>query len=299
MRWDYIVSGEFNKYVEESKGVCILPLGCVEHHAKHLPLGQDVFSYKLAEMAAEKERVVIFPPMYFGEKTGAGEFQGTIIFSNRLIFDILTESCREIARNGFKKIVIFTTHGGNINMAKNFVRSTLYEPHDYMVMHYHDSRTWPRPKDMLEIIDGGNRDYFPELTDEDIATLRVVDEKETVYGHGCFIETAVCLGLQPELVDLSKIGEVDGDNQNRLTHLALGGFYTPYGWMADYPNSYTCNWDKGNNERIGRSVVKYSVDKLAEAFKLIKEDTALDEYHTEWLAKQKLIAEGKWDELLK
>ena len=33
----------------------------------------------------------MFPDMYFGEKTGAGEFPGTIIFSQRLMLDILKE----------------------------------------------------------------------------------------------------------------------------------------------------------------------------------------------------------------
>lgn len=295
MRWQNIRSGKLAEAIEESKGVCVLCMGCVEHHGKHLPLGQDVLAGKIVELASEKEPIVMFPDMYFGEKTGAGEFQGTIIFSNKLIFDILTETCNEIGRNGFKKIVIVGCHGGNVSMINNFIRSTLYTPKDYMVMGLRCSSTWPRPKDMLAIIDGGNRDYFPELTDEDIALLRDVDANNKVYGHGCFIETAVALGLHPELVDKSMIGKIDGNNAHRLEGFQLeSGVYTPYGWMADYPNSLSSDYNAGN-ERIGRSVVKYAVDKMAEKLKIIKEDTTLEDYHNEWRAKQELIKEGKWD----
>ena len=100
MLWTNILSGEFEKAVEQSKGVCGLVVGCVEHHGKHLPLGQDVYyASAIAERAAEKEPIVLFPPMYFGEKKGAGEFAGTIIFSTKLILD--TESRAKKLKENF------------------------------------------------------------------------------------------------------------------------------------------------------------------------------------------------------
>ena len=107
MLWENLREEEFKDAVKESKGVCILPIGCVEKHGQHLPLGTDVmWAEELAKIGSEKEPAVVFPSMYFGEKSGAGEFDGTIIFSSKLRFDILTETCAEIARNGFKKILI-------------------------------------------------------------------------------------------------------------------------------------------------------------------------------------------------
>ena len=232
---------------------------------------------------------------------GAGEYQGTIIFSSKLIFDILTETCNEIGRNGFKKIVIINGHGGNVNMINNFIRSTLYTPKNYMVIGLQGSGCWAKPKDMLEIIDSGNRDYFPELTDDDIALIRDVDEKSKVNGHGCFVETAMALGLNPELVDKSMIGPVDGDSTHRLDAIQYSkglAAYSPYCWMANFPNSLTSDYNAGN-ERIGRSFVKYAVDKMAEKFKFIKEDTTLEEFHNEWVAKQQLIKDGRLDLLRK
>ena len=288
MLWTDILSGDFEAAVEQSKGVCGLVVGCVEHHGKHLPLGQDVIhAGGVAEIAAEKEPIVLFPHMYFGEKQGAGEFAGTIIFSSKLIFDILTETCAEIARNGFKKIVLINGHGGNVAMLNNFARSILHDKNEYMVFVYNSSSAWPKVSEMIEMIDGGKRDYFPELTDDDIQVLRNHVANCKVSGHGCFRETGITLGLRPDLVDLSRLNDVDGCSTHRLDHISKAGFYTPFGWMSSYPNSLSSDGHDGNNERIGRSLVKYASDKMAEAFKILKDDAECEKYMYEWLAKQK------------
>ena len=288
MLWTEILSGQFEAAVEEAKGVCALVVGCVEQHGNHLPMGQDVIhAGGVTELAAKKEPVVIFPHMYFGEKQGAGEYPGTIMFSSKLLFDILTESCAEIARNGFKKIILVNGHGGNTAMLNNFARSVLHDKNEYMVFVYDAARAWPKVPEMLEIIDGGNRDYFPELTDSDIELLRNYVVNNTVKGHGCLMETAMTLGLRPDLVDMSKVSAVDGTPTNLLTHLSKAGFYTPFGWMSNYPNSYSSDAHDGNNERIGRSVVKFASDKMAAAFKVLKEDEACEAYMRQWLKKQK------------
>ena len=43
MLWTEILSGQFEAAVDKAKGVGVLVIGCVEHHGKHLPLGQDVY----------------------------------------------------------------------------------------------------------------------------------------------------------------------------------------------------------------------------------------------------------------
>ena len=287
MLWEEILSGDFEAAVEKSKGVCAVVVGCVEHHGKHLALGQDViFGTEVAKIAAEKEPIVLFPSMYFGEKQGAGEFKGTIIFSAKLIFDILTETCDEIARNGFKKIILIGSHGGNTAMLNNFARSTLHDKKDYNVVVYQIVSSWPKIQTILDMVDNGERDYFPELLDSDIETLRNYLENNKYRGHGCFMETAMTLGTRPDLVDLSRLNNVSGCSTHAFDHLTAEGFASPHTWMASYPNSLASDYHDGNNERIGRSVVKYSTDKLAHAFKVLKEDTVLENYHNEWLKKQ-------------
>ena len=286
MLWTEILSGDFEKAVEKSKGVCGLVVGCVEHHGRHLPLGMDVFhTAGVAERAAEKEPFVLFPHMYFGEKQGAGEFKGTIIFSSKLMFDILTESCDEMARNGFKKIVLINGHGGNTAMLSNFARSVLHEKKDYMVFNYGIVSAWPKVKQMLKMIESGDR-RFSELTEEDVAVLRNFAENNTASGHGDLLETAMLLGYRPELADMSRVNDVNGRSTHLLDHLARAGFSTHYSWMSSFPNSLSSDAHDGNNERIGRCVVRLAADKMAADFKVLKEDTVCEEYHKLWLSKQ-------------
>ena len=62
-----------------------------------------------------------------------GVVQGSMIFEPTLLFSMLDNYCKEIARNGFDKIVFLNFHGGNINMLAQFQRMLAYEKTDYYV----------------------------------------------------------------------------------------------------------------------------------------------------------------------
>ena len=203
------------------------------------------------------------------------------------MLDILAESCREMARNGFDKIILVNGHGGNTNLLNSFARSVLYEKNDYMVFVYNSWSAWPRIPQMLKIIDSGNRGQFPDLTDEDIEYLRYYSKNNKNNGHGDIMETAMTLALRPDLVDMSRVSAVDGSSTGYITHLAKAGFYTPLDWMSCYPNSYASDCHEGNNERIGKTILNYTVARTAEAFRMIKNDTLCRAYLDEWLKKQK------------
>ena len=280
MLWTELRHEEFAPAREASKGVCILPVGCIEKHGQHLPLGTDAFAVaNIARLVAEKEPVMVFPEMYFGEKTGAGEFDGTVMFSARLRLDILKETCKEIARNGFKKILVLNGHGGNAAMISYFMRSVLEEKNDYMVF---SCRGVPMNRRCNTILDK-NFDY---LTEEDKEILRDFIVSKKPIGHGCFVETATAYGLYPELIRLDKMTAEDGYTTRRFAELSAHGIESPFTWMADYPNSYT-GAAHPINERIARAFVDVEVETIADTVRFLKNETISDEYHAEWLAKQK------------
>ena len=41
-RWLYVTSEELEKLRDEVKGVCVIPMGAIEKHGLHLPLGTDI-----------------------------------------------------------------------------------------------------------------------------------------------------------------------------------------------------------------------------------------------------------------
>lgn len=281
MLWENLREEEFENAIAESKGLCIVPVGCLEKHGQHLPVGTDVIHItEIAKRASAKEPVCIFPTMYFGEKTGAGEFRGTVIFSQELRQQILKETCSEIARNGFKKILLYNGHGGNVDMLSAFSRSVLYEKTDYMVYTYSLGSDFATPKKLLQ-------KNYPYLTKEDKEVLKKYNEDKKRYGHACFIETGWVYGVRPETVRLDKITAESGESVHRFDEFASRKISTPFAWMADYPNSYAGDAHEGMNERIARAMVEFSTDALCEIIRFLKNETISNEYQKEWLEKQK------------
>lgn len=285
MLWEELRQDEFLDAVLESKGVCVLPIGCVEAHGIHMPLACDVMHvYGATKLAAEVEPVVVFPPLYFGEKSGAGEFPGTIIFPETLIQAILEQCCKEIHRNGFKKILIVNGHGGNTAILNNFARSVLQSKGGYSVFIVSENLSNCFPQKILE-----NIHKYPELTEEDIAILKDYVEKGKKGGHGCFTETGWMYHLRPDLVRLDLMDKVDGTSSHLFDEFTKRGIYTPFAWMGNFPNSLDGDYHAGLNERIAKVMNDRAVEQLAEAFKFLKEETVSESYYESWAAKNPLI----------
>ena len=280
MLWENLREEEFENAIEASGGVCILPVGCLEKHGQHLPVGTDVIHItEIAKKAAEKEPFVIFPTMYFGEKTGAGEFRGTVIFSLELRLQILRETCREIARNGFRKILLYNGHGGNQDMLSAFSRSVLYEKADYTVYTYSLGSDFATPKKLLE-------KNYPCLTKEDKEVLKAYTAEKKRYGHACFIETGWVYGVRPQVVRLDKIRAESGESVHRFDAFAEKKISTPLSWMGDYPNSYAGDAHDGMSEGIACAMVEYSAEKLSDVVRFLKTETVSTDYYNAWRGKQ-------------
>lgn len=280
MLWENLREEEFENVIEASKGVCILPVGCLEKHGQHLPVGTDVIHItEIAKRAAEKETACVFPTMYFGEKTGAGEFKGTVIFSLELRLQILKETVREIARNGFKKILLYNGHGGNQDMLSAFSRSVLYEKNDYSVFLYSIGSDFATPKKLL------NKSY-DYLTREDREILKLYTDEKKRYGHACFVETGWVYGVRPETVRLDKIYDESGESTHRFDEFSRLKISTPLSWMANFPNSYDGDAYDGMNDRIARAMVEYSIEALCNVIHFLKEEKISKDYLKEWSEKQ-------------
>ncbi len=281
MLWENLREEEFEEAIKNSGRLCILPIGCLEKHGQHMPVGTDVIHVtEIAKRAAERETAVVFPSMYFGEKTGAGEFLGTVIFSPELRLRILKETCSEIYRNGFDKILIYDGHGGNTSMLDYFARGLLYEKTPYSVFTYSLGCDFASPKKLL------NQGY-KFLTTEDRKVLQSYVDQKKRPGHAGFIEMGWVYGVRPETVRLDKVYQEDNQSTGRFDKFSELGIKSPFAWMANYPNSYECEMHDGMNERIARAMVEYSTERLVEVISFLKTETISTEYKNEWLEKQK------------
>ena len=283
MLWEELRQDEFNAAVEESGRVCLLPIGCVESHGIHLPLGCDVMHVlHHCKLAAEREPVVIFPPLYFGEKAGAGEYPGTIIFPEPLIHKILEQCCNEIYRNGFKKILIVNGHGGNTSLLNNFARYTLTKKTGYLCFTVSASLEKSMPKAIL-----ANLQSYPYLTEEDVGILEKYGTKRG--GHGCFTETGWLFNARPDLTRLDLQNARNGSCTYRWEEFSKRSIYSPFGWMANFPDSLSADYHEGMNERIAKAMTESVVEYLADVINFLKSETISDQMYDEWAAKNPLL----------
>ena len=285
MLWEELRQDEFAGAIESSKGVCVLPIGCVESHGIHLPLACDVMHVTHhAKLAAQREPVVVFPSIYFGEKAGAGEYPGTIIFPESLIQEILEQCCKEIYRNGFKKIIILNGHGGNTSMLNNFARSSLLKKAGYIVFVASAGLFDSSPSKILNRVKD-----FPYLTAEDIQVLMAYTASSKKDGHGGFIETGWLLDARADLVRVDLMGAKSGKSTHAWDEFSKRKIYSPFGWMANYPDSLDCDYHEGLNERIARAMTELAVENVADIFAFIKNENISEKYYESWAAKNPLI----------
>ena len=251
VHYEELTAPDFVKANQQSGGVCLLPFGIIEKHGPHLPLGTDLLDSRLvASMAAEKEYSVIFPPYYTGQINEARHQPGTISYSHELIWNMMQETCDELSRNGFKKIIIVNGHGGNNDFLRYFCMSQLHTPKDYVVMVFEPKET----EDMMKAV----------------TKLR----KTTTGGHADEEETSMMLFNRPELVKQGMAKSQSGADQAQLS--SVPGQYTGIWWYGHYPNHYAGDGSQGSKE-LGKLIMDYESTQLAELIKTIKNSNAIED----------------------
>src|ERR1700689_4970023 len=134
VKWEELTAADFVRAIQQSQGTCILPIGILEKHGPHLPLGTDLINVRYVSVgAAKQEYAVVFPEYYFGQIFEAQQEPGTVAYSLSTQLTLLQETVKEMARNGCKKVVIVNGHGGNESLLPLFAQSQLATPRDYVV----------------------------------------------------------------------------------------------------------------------------------------------------------------------
>jgi creatinine amidohydrolase len=237
----------FVQALEKSAKTCIIPLGILEKHGNHLPLGTDLINIRATALqAAEQEYVVVFPEYYFGQINEARHQPGTIAYSNELLWKMMEETLDELARNGFTKILLVNGHGGNVWL-EYFCMSLLHQKKNYAV-------------------------YVYGLPDESIypETIQKLTKSDNPGGHGAEFETSSMMANRPELVHKDAIVEESGADLKRLKGLDA---YTGIWWYARYPNHYNTGAAVATAE-LGKALVDAEAADLARVIKQVKDDTA-------------------------
>lgn len=259
-RWDELVASDFSQALQKSSKTCILPIGILEKHGPHSPIGTDLIHVReWAARAVKTEYAVVFPDYFYGQINEARHQPGTFALPSKVIWELLEATCDEIARNGFDKIVILNGHGGNPEFIRFFMQSLLNKRHNYAVYFYQPQND-------------------KEFTDQYLKMHQSDPQNDQHAGEG---ETSTLLYYRPDLMRMDRAASQSGANQHRLN---LPNVYTPIWWYAAYPNHYAGEGAKASNQ-LGKFTTDHEIASFVSALKAIKADTVTLQLQKEYFDK--------------
>ena len=116
-KWENLTMPGFEALRQETQTV-ILPLGSLEEHGPHLPLGTDTFhALEVARRVARLRPVVVAPPLFYGMCRSTREHPGTVSISGDALRAMLLALGREFCRQGWRNLVFISGHAGGTHIS--------------------------------------------------------------------------------------------------------------------------------------------------------------------------------------
>ncbi|MGE5216450.1 MAG: creatininase family protein [Chloroflexota bacterium] len=220
---------EVKRLAESGRTLTILPVGVVEEHGAHLPLGMDSFAAEVyaasaaPHLEASGYEVVIAPTINYGVARAAIDFPGTLSLEPETLRSMVVEIGRSLGRHRLNRLVILNGHRDLHHMkALDDAKNNLVEEKIAQVL----CVGFARDPEMTAACyrEGVRRFYRSPRPDRE--------------GHGGESETSVALHSFPELVksDVLKIldanfdYDVDAFRNETKDYGSISGGRGYFGW---------------------------------------------------------------------
>jgi creatinine amidohydrolase len=227
-----------------SKCITTFAVGSCEQHSKHLPVGTDGFLGDVILRAAVKKaksRILVLPLLKYGYSPHHRDFNGYVTLSQGTIKSLISDTCRSLYSNGFKKILILNSHGGNQSALQAAVNELgeIYETGPVLL------RYW-------------------DLIADEIANLR--DTGLGGMGHAGELETSLMKYYYPMLVRSDYILEqkpAEGSKWHNPDMFAKNSVYIfkPFSRYSEHGN---IGQPQFATKEKGKKIAEIIINKLAE-----------------------------------
>ncbi len=101
--------------LKESKlDMAILPIGSIEQHGRHLPLGTDwMIAQEVSRRVASRVNGYLLPAMPFTSSSCHRGSVGTVWLRETTLLNFVKDIAESLSCGGFSKLVVINCHGGN------------------------------------------------------------------------------------------------------------------------------------------------------------------------------------------
>ena len=227
---------EEGRTLKDRNLTALIPLGAVEVHANHLPIGTDLYlAQALTDKLEEKlgkENTLLLPALPYGQVWSLREAPGTINISNDVLSGMIVQIGKSLEKAGIKRMAIVNTHVGNGDAMKMAARM-LYDTCDIKVFLF----TYP-----------GAEEVIPNVCESPMP--------HKGYFHACEIETSYMLYLCPEWVDQSKAICQYPDFPENFD-------YTPTPW-TDFMDTAVLGDAVSATREKGEAIIEHVVNRMCE-----------------------------------
>jgi creatinine amidohydrolase len=191
-----------------------VPVGTIEYHGQHLPLGMDTIAVNVALERVEKRiDCTVAPTIWYGPSSYAvaGPEKGTIDIDTDRFEKYVSEILQGFLENGYRNIFIIIHHqyemGQLMPAALSFKKAAMSLIFQYL--EEERGRGWWGSDEMKTYYEklGGGENPFNWIRVAPLMSPEI--QQKMGYDHAGMLETSLMLAAVPNLVDLTSI-EHDG-----------------------------------------------------------------------------------------
>ena len=185
-----------NEFIEHHNKTIVIPIGAIENHGPHLPLGTDsIISEFFSKRIASKFKCIVSPTIHYTckslQKSGGGCYKpGTNCINNHTFGEKLEKILENYIKDKYENIIILNGHLENAPMIENALENIL-EKTIQTKPYYHNKQT------STAII---SINYWDVLTLQDCEEITHTKIENFQSEHAGIMETSIMLYIDPSLV---------------------------------------------------------------------------------------------------